>query len=43
MGTRKSLTVFEGMTGLMENVFINTKMHSYTITADVIVPANVME
>lgn len=41
IGDRKSLTVYEGMTGLMENVFINTKMHSYTITADIVVPANV--
>jgi arylsulfatase A-like enzyme len=35
MGKRTSLTVYEGMTGLMENVFINTKNRSYTITADV--------
>ncbi len=41
IGTRTSLTVYEGMTGLMENAFINTKMHSYTITADLMVPANV--
>src|ERR1700733_11176779 len=25
MGKRKKLTVYEGMTGMMENVFINTK------------------
>ena len=41
LGKRTSLTVYEGMTGLMENVFINTKIRSYTITADVVVPANV--
>ena len=35
MGKRTSLTVYEEMTGLMENVFINTKNRSYTITADV--------
>jgi len=35
MGERTSLTVYEGMTGLMENVFINIKNHSYTIEADV--------
>jgi len=35
MAGRKSLTLYEGMTGLMENVFINIKNVSYTITADV--------
>ena len=35
MGKRTSLTVYEGMTGVMENAFINTKNRSYTITADV--------
>src|SRR6185295_17874324 len=35
MGKRTSLTVYEGMTGLMENVFINTKNRSYTITGEV--------
>jgi arylsulfatase len=33
MGKRTSLTVYEGMTGMMENVFINVKNRSYTITA----------
>jgi arylsulfatase len=32
---RTSLTVYEGMSGLMENVFINVKGVSHTITADV--------
>ena len=38
MAGRKSLTVFEGMTGMMENAFINVKNQSVTITADVEVP-----
>jgi arylsulfatase len=39
MGGRKSLTVYEGMTGMAENAFINVKNQSVTITADVDVPA----
>ncbi|NJN43153.1 MAG: arylsulfatase [Flammeovirgaceae bacterium] len=35
MGGRKSLTVYEGMKGMMENTFINTKGVSHTITAEV--------
>ena len=35
MAGRKSLTVYEGMTGMMENAFINVKNQSKTITADV--------
>jgi arylsulfatase len=38
MAGRTSLTVFEGMTGMSENVFINTKNRSHTITAEVIIP-----
>jgi arylsulfatase len=38
MGGRTSLTLAEGMTGMMENVFINVKNQSKTITADVEVP-----
>jgi len=38
MAGRTSLTVFEGMHGLSENVFINTKNVSHTITADVVIP-----
>ena len=38
MGGRTSLTVYEGMVGMKENAFINTKNRSYSITADVIVP-----
>jgi arylsulfatase A-like enzyme len=38
MGKRTSLTLAEGMTGMMENVFINIKNKSKTITAEVEVP-----
>jgi len=38
MAGRTSLTVFEGMTGMTENVFINTKNRSHSITAEVQVP-----
>jgi arylsulfatase A-like enzyme len=40
MGGRTSLTVYEGMIGMKENAFINTKNTSYSITADVEVPAS---
>jgi arylsulfatase len=39
MGKRTSLTVYEGMTGMSENVFINTKCRSHSITAEVEIPA----
>lgn len=35
MAGRKSLTLYEGMTGIMENAFINVKNQSVTITAEV--------
>ena len=38
MAGRTSLTVYEGMTGMSENVFINLKNKSHTITADVEIP-----
>ncbi|HEY8034735.1 MAG TPA: arylsulfatase [Methylobacter sp.] len=38
MGGRTSLTLGEGMTGMLENVFINVKNHSKTITAEIEVP-----
>lgn len=38
MAGRTSLTVFEGMSGMSENVFINAKNRSHTITADVEIP-----
>ena len=40
MAGRKSLTVYSGMTGMMENAFINVKNQSKTITADVEVGSN---
>jgi arylsulfatase A-like enzyme len=40
MAGRKSLTVYEGMIGMKENAFINTKNTSYSITADVEAPQN---
>jgi len=38
MAGRESLTVFEGMIGMTENVFINTKNRSHSITAEVTIP-----
>jgi arylsulfatase A-like enzyme len=38
MAGRTSLTVYQGMTGMSENVFINTKNRSHSITADVEIP-----
>ena len=38
MAGRTSLTVFDGMIGMTENVFINTKNRSHTITAEVMIP-----
>ena len=38
MGDRTSLTVYEGMEFIMENVFINVKNRSHTITAEVDIP-----
>lgn len=35
IGDRTSLTLYEGMVGIMENVFINNKTKSYTIEARV--------
>jgi len=35
MGSRTSLTLYEGMTGLLENVFINIKSKSYSISSDI--------
>jgi arylsulfatase len=39
MAGRTSLTLAEGMTGMLENVFINVKNKSKTITAEIEVPA----
>ena len=38
MGDRKSLTLYEGMTGIMENAFLNVKNRSHSITAEVDIP-----
>jgi len=38
MGKRTSITVAEGMTGMMESTFINVKNRSKTITAEIEVP-----
>ena len=38
MAGRTSLSVYEGMIGMSENVFINTKNRSHTITAEVNIP-----
>jgi hypothetical protein len=38
MAGRTFLTVYQGMTGMSENAFINVKNRSHTITADVEVP-----
>ncbi|MGZ8460666.1 MAG: arylsulfatase [Candidatus Deferrimicrobiaceae bacterium] len=40
MAGRTSLTVYDGMMGMTENVFINTKNKSHTITAEVEIPKN---
>jgi arylsulfatase A-like enzyme len=38
MAGRTSLTVYQGMVGMKENAFINTKNSSYTVTAEVELP-----
>jgi arylsulfatase len=38
IGSRTALTLYEGMTGITENAFINIKGRSHTLTADVAVP-----
>jgi arylsulfatase len=39
MGARNSLTLSEGMVGMLEGVFINVKNRSSTITAEIEMPA----
>ena len=39
MGGRTSLTVYPGMSGMMENAFINVKNRSFSITAELQIPA----
>jgi arylsulfatase len=38
IGDRQSLTLYEGMDGMLENTFINVKNRSVTITAEIEVP-----
>lgn len=38
MGDRTSITLFEGMTGITENTFLNVKNTSYSITAEIDIP-----
>jgi len=38
MGGRKTLSLYDGMTGMSENVFINIKNRSHTISADLTLP-----
>jgi arylsulfatase len=40
MSGRTSLTVYPGMSGMMENAFINIKNRSFSITAEVQIPAS---
>jgi len=39
MGGRTTLTLYDGMTGMLENAFINVKNRSSSITAEVEIPA----
>jgi arylsulfatase A-like enzyme len=38
MGDRKSLTLYDGMNGMLENTFMNVKNQSKTITAELEIP-----
>ena len=40
LGDRKSLALYEGMEGMMENTFINIKNKSFSITAELDIPKN---
>lgn len=40
IGDRTAMKVYEGMTGMMENTFINIKSRSHAVTVDVEVPAS---
>ncbi len=39
LGDRKSLTLYEGMQGMLENTFMNIKNRSSKITAELEIPA----
>ncbi len=38
LGDRMSLTLYDGMNGMLENTFINVKNRSMTITAELVIP-----
>ncbi len=38
LGDRKSLTLYEGMEGMMENTFMNIKNKSFSVTAELNIP-----
>lgn len=38
MGSRRSLTLYEGMTGISENAFLNIKGRKHSVTAEIEVP-----
>ncbi|RKZ90686.1 MAG: arylsulfatase [Gammaproteobacteria bacterium] len=38
LGDRTSLTLYDGMNGMLENTFMNVKNRSKTITAEVVIP-----
>lgn len=38
LGSRTSITLWPGMTGMSENVFVNMKNRSYSITAELDIP-----
>ncbi len=40
LGTRTSLTLYEGMQGMLENTFMNIKNRSSKITAELVIPAD---
>ena len=40
MAGRTTFDLYEGMTGMGENIFLSTKNHSFSITADLDVPAS---
>jgi len=40
LGNRTSLTLYEGMEGMMENTFMNIKNRSFSITAELNIPKN---
>ncbi|RLE25575.1 MAG: arylsulfatase, partial [Acidobacteria bacterium] len=39
LGDRTSLTLYDGMDGMLENTFMNVKNRSKTITAEVVIPS----